>query len=357
MVNKLFAPAEMSSRLLAWYSRCGRDLPWRKTQDPYRIWLSEIMLQQTGVSTVIPYYERFLAHFPTVLDLAAAPVDRVIELWAGLGYYCRSRNLHAAAQMVAKKYGGEFPAELEELMHLPGVGRSTAGAILSIAFNRKAPILDGNVRRVLCRLYALAEESRSTKADRLLWRWAEDLTPDDMPRNYAQAIMDLGAVVCTPSRPDCRPCPLKDLCQARKLGVEKELPVRRKKKKVPVVTRVALLLIRQGHYLVQKRPLDGMLGGLWEFPGCRVREGQDPAKAAEVLLRALGLKGKLHDVGRVNHAYSHFRLDLRLYQGAVSRNIPMVEKRVHRWLVGSGLADLPLHGAHKKILPLLASEN
>ena len=205
---------DMNRRLLTWYGRVGRDLPWRRTRDPYRIWLSEIMLQQTGVVAVIPYYERFLETFPSVAALAAAPLDQVLELWAGLGYYRRARFLHEAARRVMSEHGGRFPDQLAAIMALPGIGRSTAGAIVSIAFDRKGPILDGNVRRVLCRLLAIDGDPRSGKVEKQLWQLAETLTPEDRPHDYAQAIMDLGATICTPRRPDCAACPLSGLCQA-----------------------------------------------------------------------------------------------------------------------------------------------
>ncbi len=272
-----FAAGEVATRLLAWYGRCGRDLPWRRTRDPYRVWLSEIMLQQTGVATVIPYYQRFLQRFPDVAALAAATVDEVIELWAGLGYYSRARHLHAAARQVISELGGGFPDDLQGLTALPGIGRSTAGAILSIAFDKKAPILDGNVRRVLVRLYAIDQPPRVAAVEKILWRRAAELTPSESPHDYAQAIMDLGATVCVPRNPDCGACPLSALCRAYWLGLAAELPRRQVRKKVPLVRQVALLLERNGTYLVGKRPLQGMLAGLWEFPACEVRDRQEPA--------------------------------------------------------------------------------
>ncbi len=349
-----FPPAAIAKRLLAWYRTNGRDLPWRRTRDPYRIWLSEIMLQQTGVTTVIPYYEKFLKRFPTVGDLAEAPLDEVIELWAGLGYYSRARNLHAAARAITRDHGGRFPAELQALRALPGVGRSTAGAILSIAFDRQGPILDGNVRRVLCRLYALQEEPRSSAAERRLWQWAEALTPADRPHDYAQAIMDLGATVCVPRRPDCPACPLAGLCQARRLGLENELPVKRQKKQIPTRLQVALLAQKDGRYLVRQRPYEGMLGGLWEFPGAPVPAGGTPAAAVAVLARELGLEGRLCAAGRVDHAYSHFRLDLYLFLVPVAQQALGAEGDRSCWADLAELAAMPLHGAHKKALKLLA---
>ncbi|MEJ2202291.1 MAG: A/G-specific adenine glycosylase, partial [Desulfuromonadaceae bacterium] len=197
-VNLFIDTASVAPLLLSWYGRQGRDLPWRQTRDPYRIWLSEIMLQQTGVETVIPYYLKFLDRFPSATALATADLDAVIELWAGLGYYSRARNLHATARKIVAEFDGNFPAEQSLLESLPGIGRSTAGAILAIAFEQKGVILDGNVRRVLCRLFALELNPRSTAAEKQLWRWAEALTPADRPHDYAQAIMDLGATICLP---------------------------------------------------------------------------------------------------------------------------------------------------------------
>jgi A/G-specific adenine glycosylase len=354
-----FAAAAVAAQLLAWYGRCGRDLPWRQTRDPYRIWLSEIMLQQTGVTTVIPYYERFLQRFADVNELASAPVDEVIELWAGLGYYSRARNLHAAACQVATA-GGRVPSDLQELMALPGIGRSTAGAILSIAFDKKAPILDGNVRRVLMRLYAVDEPPRAAAVEKVLWLRAEELTSAERPHDYAQAIMDLGAMVCTPRNPDCQVCPLASLCLASRLGLAGELPRRQPRKPVPLVRQVALLLERAGEYLVRKRPLQGMLAGLWEFPCRELTDGQQALAAAAELLAEPALSGQLRELGRVRHAYSHFRLEVAVFQVAVDGDLligQVAEGQPSVWLPPAKLAELALHGAHKKVRALLASPN
>ncbi|WP_240746363.1 A/G-specific adenine glycosylase [Trichloromonas acetexigens] len=345
-----FDPESVAPLLLDWYGREGRELPWRGTRDPYRVWLSEIMLQQTGVATVIPYYQRFLERFPTVLDLAAAELDAAIELWAGLGYYSRARNLHAAARKVTAEHGGRFPETLEALQALPGVGRSTAGAIRAIAFDRPGVILDGNVRRVLCRLLAVTDDPRATATEKELWRWAEALTPENRSHDYAQAIMDLGATLCTPRRPDCPRCPLAGLCRAKALGLEDELPRRAARKSVPTRMQVALLLERDGRFLVRQRPFSGMLGGLWEFPASDVAEGQLPLVVARRLLADLGLAGEPTEAGRVRHVYSHFKLDLRLYRAAVTDEFAVAEGVASRRLTAVELADLPLHGAHKKVL-------
>lgn len=343
---------DMSHRLLVWYGRAGRDLPWRRTRDPYCIWLSEIMLQQTGVVAVIPYYERFLAAFPDVAGLASASLDQVLELWAGLGYYRRARFLHEAACRVMSEHGGRFPDQLEAIMALPGIGRSTAGAIVSIAFDRKGPILDGNVRRVLCRLLAVSGDPRSREVEKRLWQLAEILTPEDRAHDYAQAIMDLGATVCTPRRPDCAVCPLSALCQAFWQGLQEQLPQRSVRKSVPLVRQVALLIEQQGRYLVCKRSLDGMLGGLWEFPTTTVAEGGEPEATARALLVAEGLSAALKPVGTVRHAYSHFRVELVLFTCRYS-GAGRVAGADNRWLSLHELAEWPLHGSHKKALALL----
>jgi A/G-specific adenine glycosylase len=346
-------PKAVAPLLLAWYGKAGRDLPWRRTRDPYRVWLSEIMLQQTGVVAVIPYYERFLGRFSDVAALAAAPVEEVVELWAGLGYYSRARNLHAAARQVVEVHGGRFPQSLQELTALPGIGRSTAGAILSIAFDIPAPLLDGNVRRVLCRLFAWQDDPRSSAAEKQLWRWAEALTPAERPHDYAQAIMDLGATLCTPRSPACERCPLESLCRARALGLEEEVPRRRVKAAVPTRIQVALLLERDGRFLVCRRPLSGMLGGLWEFPGAPLDAGEAPAQLAARLQRELGGGGEAVFAGGVDHAYSHFKLDLHLYRLAAPALLVVAEGIESRWLTPAELADFPLHGAHRKALALL----
>lgn len=343
---------EVSRRLLAWYGRDGRDLPWRRTRDPYRIWLSEIMLQQTGVAAVIPYYERFLAAFPDVAALAGAPLEEVLHLWAGLGYYRRARFLHEAARVVMTRHAGRFPEQLAEIMALPGIGRSTAGAIVSIAFDRKAPILDGNVRRVLCRLLAVFGDPRSGKVEKQLWQLAESLTPDDRPHDYAQAIMDLGATVCTPRRPDCRSCPLSGLCQAFWRGLQDQLPQRGARKTVPLVRQVAVLISCRGGYLVRRRPLEGMLGGLWEFPSADVPDGSEAEQVARQLLAAEGVSATLQELGTVLHAYSHFRVELQVFTCRADQ-VGCVAEDDCRWLPMQELAEWPLHGSHKKALALL----
>lgn len=348
-----FEPGAVAPRLLAWYGRCGRNLPWRQTRDPYRIWLSEIMLQQTTVAAVIPYYQRFLAVFPDVATLAAAPVEQVIALWAGLGYYSRARNLHRAAQVVVNAGGARFPTTVEALAALPGVGRSTAGAIVSIAFDRPAPILDGNVRRVLVRLFAWQDDPRSPAAERFLWTQAEALTSREQPHDYAQAIMDLGATVCTPRDPECPACPLAELCQARRLGIERQLPAARSRKPVPVRRQVALLVEQRGRFLVRPRPPEGFLGGLWEFPVADLGENETAASGGARLIGEFGLAGPGTVIARVRHAYSHFSLELDVLRVVVTESGRVAEGD-WQWQTPAQLEMIPLHGAHRKVLEQVA---
>ncbi|MCD6525658.1 MAG: A/G-specific adenine glycosylase [Desulfuromonas sp.] len=349
--------AEFSTTLLAWYHGHGRSLPWRTSRDPYRIWLSEVMLQQTGVQTVIPYYETFLRNFPNVEVLASAPIDEVIALWAGLGYYSRARNLHAAALRVCEDHDGCFPETVPELMALPGVGRSTAGAIRSIAFDRKGPILDGNVRRVLCRLYALQDDPRSSSSEKQLWQWAETLTPAAAAHDYAQAIMDFGATLCVPRQPRCDQCPLTFCCTAFAQGLQRQLPRKRQKKTIPVRQEIALLACHDGHYAVRQRPLQGMLAGLWEFPSVQFKE---PCCDDQLRISAAEIAGQddissVVPVGRISHLYSHFRADVHVFtlclQALDHRQISDC-----RWLDGPQLQTLPLHGSHKKIMQTLIAD-
>jgi A/G-specific adenine glycosylase len=346
-----FAAPEMARQLLAWYDRAGRELPWRKTRDAYRIWLAEIMLQQTTVATVVEYYQRFLQQFPTLEHLAAAPLEQVIDLWAGLGYYARARNLHATAQKLVAEYGGVFPASPPELMRLPGIGRSTAGAIVALAFDQRAAILDGNVRRILCRLFALQEPPRSTPAEKKLWAWAEALTPWQRVHDYTQAIMDLGALVCTPSAPKCEDCPLAPLCRALSLGLTRQLPLKMAGKKGPLRRQLALLLVAGESCLVRRRPPTGLLGGLWEFPTLEAA-GQPPAAAICALLAGQMTFETPELLGGANHTYSHFQLEIDFYRVEVEPQAQIAESG-DCWLPLNQLSHLALHGAHKKLLPLI----
>ena len=267
--------AFLRSALLEWYHQEGRMLPWRQTRDPYAIWISEVMLQQTQVKTVLPYYQNWLATFPTVQDLANAELQSVLKAWEGLGYYARARNLHRAAQEICDRFQGNVPTSLDDLESLPGIGRTTAGGIASAAFNAYAPILDGNVKRVLARLVGLNKPPN--RALKSLWATSEQLLSPEHPRDFNQALMDLGATLCTPKQPDCEVCPWVKLCFAHQNNSQSELPMTESRAPIPLKQiGVAVIWNDQGEILIDRRPADGLLGGLWEFPGGKVEEKETP---------------------------------------------------------------------------------
>lgn len=261
---------QFSLKVLKWFDVFGRhDLPWQKRQTPYRVWISEIMLQQTQVATVIPYFQRFMKHFPTLTSLANAPLDDVLALWSGLGYYARARNLHKCAQQIVAQRGGRFPRSVEELTTLPGIGRSTAGAIVSLAMQQRAVILDGNVKRVLARYFAVDGWPGQSAIAAQLWALAERLTPSDRVNDYNQAMMDLGATLCTRSKPSCLECPLRKNCSAFKLGEPLRFPGKKPKPAARPVKQAQLLILynpKQQAVLLERRPEKGIWGGLWSFP-------------------------------------------------------------------------------------------
>jgi len=262
---------KIQTLLLKWFKKNGRGLPWRKTRDPYAIWVSEIMLQQTQVSTVIPYYRKFLKSFPTIRHLAKADLSRVLKVWEGLGYYSRARNLRRASKIIVNRFSGKIPINLKDLLALPGIGRSTAGAILSFAYDKEAPILDGNAKRVLSRLSAVSGNALRGKTEGLLWRISESLIPKGHSNPFNQALMDLGATVCTPKDPQCSRCPLRNLCRGYLSGKPESYPLRTMKKPIPHITAVSAVIERNGKVLLQRRPPSGFLGGLWEFPNWLIK--------------------------------------------------------------------------------------
>jgi len=297
-------------RLLDWFDRHGRkDLPWQRGIDAYRVWVAEIMLQQTQVATVIPYYERFIARFPDVHALAAADIDSVLHLWTGLGYYARARNLHAAARAVVSEHGGHFPASAEGLAALPGIGRSTAGAIAAIAFHVRAPILDGNVKRVLARVHAVAGHPGEARVAQALWSLADSHTPAERVADYTQAIMDLGATLCTRAKPDCGRCPMLERCAAYAAGTVERYPAPRPRRAQPVrAVRMYLLIDPAGRCLLERRPASGIWGGLWTPP-------ERPADSTpEAVCAEFGVPGDaIVDVRYApsfRHTFTHFHLDI-----------------------------------------------
>ncbi len=305
--DQLPDPSGFQRAVLNWFDHFGRkDLPWQQAQTPYRVWVSEIMLQQTQVTTVIPYFQRFMARFPTVEALAAASQDEVLHLWTGLGYYARARNLHRCAQIVAEDHQGQFPDSVDRLADLPGIGRSTAGAIVSMAHEQPAPILDGNVKRVLARYRAVSGWPGRTAVARRLWTLAEHYTPDIRPRDYSQAMMDLGATLCTRSRPACNRCPLADGCQAWQNDTPTAYPHSKPKTTKPEKQTWWLILqLPDNRCLLSQRPDTGLWGGLYCFPEF------DTLSDLEAWLAARGLSKPAQDRWRAfRHTFSHFHLDI-----------------------------------------------
>jgi A/G-specific adenine glycosylase len=303
-------------KLLRWFARHRRDLPWRRDRDPYRIWVSEVMLQQTQVATVIPYFERFLTALPTLLDLAAADEQDVLRLWEGLGYYRRARSLHQAARQIVAEHGGQFPNDPTLAARLPGMGRYTVGAVLSQAFDRRLPILEANSQRVLSRLFGLRDDPSRGPARRRLWALAEALLPARQAGDFNQALMELGALICTPAAPRCGECPLKDDCEARRLELQDAMPARRARAEPVDVEEAGVVVRRRGRVLLVQRPAEGRWAGLWEFPHGSLEAGETHEDAAARL--AAQLTGLRVDLGpellTLRHSVTHHRITLICFQ-------------------------------------------
>ncbi|MBN1783023.1 A/G-specific adenine glycosylase [bacterium] len=364
----------LASRLLEWFAGHKRPMPWRQTTDPYRIWISEMMLQQTQVATVEPYFLRFIGKFPTLQTLAAADLGDVMKSWEGLGYYSRARNMHRAAGEMMQRFRGQIPDNLEDLISLPGIGRYTAGAILSIAFGRPAPILDGNVIRVLTRLFHITDNTDKAATRTLLWFLAAQILPgeqdsatnpvrDRMPnririREFNEALMELGALLCKTRSPACPVCPLNTICEAHRLGIQESLPVRNPRKPVPHFDVTAGIIWKADRFLITLRPPKGLLGGLWEFPGGKKEPGESLEKCLNrEILEELNIhvQVKQHLIS-VRHAYTHFKITLHVfecdYQGGELRMDPDAAVDF-RWIRASQLEQFAFPGADRKVIELI----
>ncbi len=336
--------------LLDWYRAGHRALPWRGVRDPYRIWVSEIMLQQTQVETVIPYYRRWLRRFPNMRALAAAPEREVLALWEGLGYYSRARNLHKAAQVVVNQYEGRLPRMVASLRDLPGIGPYTAAAIASLAFGVDAAVLDGNVKRVLARLFDFQEDVKSPRGEKQLWERAQNLLPPGEAGDYNQAIMDLGATICTPRAPQCAICPVRQHCLARKLGVQLERPVPRAKAPLPQRLLAVGVIRKRGRVLIIQRPSDKLLGGLWAFPSGEVMEGRSPAYSLKRAVKSnwglvIDARTQTHIL---KHTFSHFHLTAQVFEcawqsGTLARGVAA------KWARVSELSEYPMGKVDRQI--------
>lgn len=359
-MSELSLKPGFAQALTKWYLHDHRDLPWRTTKDPYHIWLSEIMLQQTQVATVLPYYDRFLTLFPTIEALAKASSETVLKAWEGLGYYARCRNLHKAAQLIVEKHGGQFPQSMEDVEALPGIGRSTAGAILTFAYGQRHPILDGNVKRVLARLYNFQEDPSANEPNKKLWVASTGLLAEASdPFSYNQAIMELGATLCTPQNPSCLLCPVRSFCDGAAQGTQNELPIKTPKKESPHYTIGAGVIWHENKILIQRRPDKGLLGGMWEFPGGK----QEPNETLEETVRreireeleievTVGAK-----ITTVRHAYTHFKITLHAYHCQYVSGTPQPKAcEAWQWIAPEELSQFPFPKANKKVLEILEAE-
>jgi A/G-specific adenine glycosylase len=342
--------------LLQWYQKNHRSLAWRNTDDPYRIWVSEVMLQQTQVKTVEPYFERFLSEFPTVEHLACADLQAVLKVWEGMGYYGRARNLHRAARLVLARYGGKIPNGWKDFRELPGVGDYIASAVLSIAYRQPYAVVDGNVKRVLARLFEIESPVNQRRGLEKVRTIADKLLDRGHPGIYNQAVMELGAIVCKVRTPDCNLCPVQEYCQAHHHGRSREYPKRVTPKPRPTRQIAVGVIYRDGRVLITQRSNRGLLGGLWEFPGGRIEDGEDPAEACRREIEEevnLEVAVETH-LTQVKHGYTHFKVVLEVFKcryvsGEVRLNGPVA----HRWVTFNELETFPFPKANLKFMHLL----
>ena len=360
-----YADPSFSAALIAWQKQHGRHaLPWQNTRDAYLIWLSEIMLQQTQVTAVLGYYARFLERFPTLRELAAAPVEDVMAQWAGLGYYTRARNLHKCAQCVVSQYDGVFPSDPALLAELPGIGRSTAAAISAFSSGTRAAIMDGNVKRVFARVFGIATFPGERSTEQAMWLRAEALLPEQGIEAYTQGLMDLGATVCTRSSPACERCPMQPRCVAFATGRTRELPVRKPKKISPEKHALMLAIIDRGQVLLEQRPPTGIWGGLLSLPeldGHVLAEDDDvPAADDALLLLAVGKFGAMESYERlstVTHVFTHYKLHIAPYRVTLARRLDMAAQASYVWMDAARLADAALPAPIKKLLLELVGDS
>jgi A/G-specific adenine glycosylase len=341
--------------LIAWQKQHGRhQLPWQRTRDAYRIWLSEIMLQQTQVATVIPYYARFLERFPDVAALAAAPTEEVMAHWSGLGYYTRARNLHRCAQQIVAHHDGRFPSDPETLATLPGIGKSTAAAIAAFAYGARAAILDGNVKRVFCRVFGIEGFPGQVAVERDLWQRAEALLPERDIESYTQGLMDLGATLCTRTRPDCDRCPMQSRCIAHASGRTSELPFRKPKKAIPEKSTVMLVVVHKGEILMEQRPPEGIWGGLLSLPELnRLSSGTSDVDLNEQLALALSSFGDIDDIALLNsfvHGFTHYRLSVMPVHVILRERHLMAAQSDYQWRPLAQISEAALPSPVRKLL-------
>lgn len=350
-------------KLIRWFRKNARPLPWRKRYDPYEVWVSEIMLQQTQMDTVLPYFHRWMRTFPTLEALARSGEKKVLKNWEGLGYYSRARNLHQSAKIILKKHAGVFPSRYEDILSLKGVGRYTAGAIASIAFNQPKPIVDGNVLRVLSRVYAIQKPIDTQENKEFFFHLEQKLIPPGQARYFNQALMELGALVCTARNPACLACPLRSDCKAFRKNRVEDYPVRRKRRKTVKVQAAALILQRNGKYLIHKRPGGQIMGGLWEFPEWKLARNQKMApneitqRLKKLAEKDLGLKiAEAKFLGAIKRNYTHHLERLQVFEADPAENSSRLVANntwPHAWISQKDFQKYPFSSAHAKIAKLI----
>jgi len=344
----------LGKALLFWFGERKRDLPWRKTRDPYAIWVSEIMLQQTQVATVIPYFERFLKSFPSVDALAVADEQEVLKLWQGLGYYRRARHMHQAAKIIVADFGGVFPTNPESLSRLPGLGRYTRNAVLSQAFDTKLPILEANTKRVLARLFALSLDVDSSAGNKFLWEAAEEILPESDIGAFNQAMMELGSLVCTVTHPKCNSCPLSSFCIAKRCDLVAELPIKKKKVVVTQVRELATVLVNKQKILLGKRPVGQRWAGLWEVPHDIPDEGDNETKALNSISQKYAslVAKKYREIGEVIHPVTRFKITVKVFMGEVAGKGASDYYEELAWVCLSDLEKYPKSSPQSKIIAM-----
>ncbi len=351
--------ARFRRALVAWYQRHARRLPWRDTTDPYKIWISEIMLQQTTVAAVVPFFERFLQRFPTLETLAGGNEEDVLRLWEGLGYYSRARNIYKAARLIVHQHGGQFPDEIAPLMELPGIGRYTAGAVASFAFNRRAPIVEANTLRLYCRLSGFSGDPRSSVGQKLLWDFAGQIVPRTRPGRFNQALIELGAILCTPEKPDCLRCPVRNCCSAFARGWQNKIPALAARTAPTAVTEIAVAVHREGRYLMLKRPLGERWAGLWDF--VRFAWKDSGLLSLARVAGAVGVHTGLDvtdcsSFTEIRHSVTRFRIKLCCYTAEWAAGEIDDCDREFRWVVPQQISQLPLSVTGRKIARLLQAQ-
>lgn len=356
--GKYIPQPQMVDSLLHWFAKNQRTLPWRNEYSPYQTWISEVMLQQTRTKTVLPYYERWMRRFPDIRSVAAAPVDEVLKYWEGMGYYSRARNIQKTAKIVVERFAGVFPDNYDHILKLPGIGRYTAGAIMSLAFNREYPVVDGNVERVFARWFNLEKPVKAKESQTFIVEMARALIPRGKARDFNQALMELGAVVCVPKNPQCQNCPVRMFCASERLGVVDQRPVPGSRRTLVPVEVVLGVLVHGRRVLIQKRPDAGLMGGLWEFPGGKLHNGESPEQA---------LGREFHEELRVDvdpirklavirHQYTSFRVVLHCYLCRFHERpqpITLSAAVDCRWVTADELNQFPFPAANRKLITML----